>query len=158
MAEITQFRKLENGSRTLGVRMGSVSVLLQPDGEEHQADAQRIAEQISGAADRMAQLEAEVSSKGAVIADLRRRVEASEARLGALLDGKRRFFGPVLVKPNTPGDWTGTAWALDPDKQEGARGIMFASLSALRWEHPELWPIGVMDGGILMDAWTTLPK
>jgi len=158
MAEITRYAQKADGSRNVGVQIGAVSVLFQPSGPEHDADAERLAEQVAGAADHLAQLGLDVANKSASIADLRRRVEASEARLSASLDGKRRFFGPVLVKPNTDGDWGGTVWALDPEKQEGGRGIMFASLAELRLEHPELWPIGVMDGGILMDAWTMLPK
>lgn len=158
MSEIVRYAQKADGSRNVGVQIGAVSVLFQPSGPGHDADAERLAEQVAGVADHLAQLGLEVARKSADLADMRRRVEASEARLSASLDGKRRFFGPVLVKPHADGDWNGRVWALDPEKQERGMGLAFASLAELRLEHPELWPIGVKDGGILMDAWTNLPK
>ena len=58
----------------------------------------------------------------------------------------------MLLKPATPGAWSGEVWLLDPTKQEQGFGLRFESLAEVRRSHPELWVVGIVDDGVLLDG------
>ena len=72
--------------------------------------------------------------------------------LEAAVEGKRRFFGPVLMAPEKKDDWSGPIWLQDPVKRNAGFGLRFESLAAVRAAHPELWPVSSSADGILLDA------
>ena len=82
------------------------------------------------------------------------KAERDRARnaLQAAVEGKRRFFGPVLMSPEKKDEWSGAIWLQDPVKRSAGFGLRFESLAAVRAAHPELWPVSSSDDGILMDA------
>lgn len=95
----------------------------------------------------------------ATIASLRgslQRVKTERDRatnaLEAAIEGKRRFFGAVLMAPEKKDDWSGAIWLQDPIKRSAGFGLRFESLAAVRVAHPELWPVSSSADGILMDA------
>jgi hypothetical protein len=91
------------------------------------------------------------------IRELEEQLAEAEVRERAATDGKRRFFGPVLMVPKHEGDWSGPVLLQDPDKRERGRSLVFASVAEVRALHPELWVVEVRDGGVLLDAWGETP-
>ena len=76
-----------------------------------------------------------------------KRVDA-EQRLDHVLHGKRRLFGEALVRVYEDG----SAWLLDPIKQERGFGLRFPSLADLWRFHPELRPVRWDGGELIVDA------
>lgn len=85
-------------------------------------------------------------------AKLRAENGSLQSRLASALTGKRRLFGRVLLVAGKDG-WGGEVWLQDPEKRDAGMALRFESLAECRQSHPELWPIGVADGCVLMDAW-----
>lgn len=77
----------------------------------------------------------------------------AEARLHAVLHGRRRLFGEALVRV---GD-DGSAWLLDPIKQEAGYGLRYPSLTDLWRAHPELRPVRWVGGDLIVDATIAVP-
>lgn len=72
----------------------------------------------------------------------------AEARLDAVLHGRRTLFGEALVRVTESGD----AWLLDPHKQEAGFGLCYPSLVDLWRAHPELRPVRWESGDLIVDA------
>lgn len=160
MSKVTIYAKRQNGERARGVRIGGVDVLLTPKDEKHEADADRMAATLLGAETDREDLVARLRETEATVEDLRRTVRSAraaaseaEARAVAATEGRRRFFGPVVLEPAQPGAWDGPVWLLDPEKRASGTGLRFASLAEVHLLHPELWIVGVTPDGILLDAW-----
>lgn len=153
MVEIVRFMRRADGSYNLGVDVGdSVHVLVEPTNIDAQAHAEETASLLARQTDKITDLEREVATLRESLQRVRAARDAAETSLSHVLTGERRFFGQVLVKPATPGAWDGEVWLLDPEKQERGWGMRFASMADVRREYPELWPVGVVEGGILLDA------
>lgn len=148
------------GARNLGFDAAEgVHVLIQPSGPEHQKRAQQVAVAFADAAlEQQAQqlaldgLQAANESLAEQLRKARARIAELEAAALAAVTGRRRFFGPVLLRPVRPGDWTGEVWLLDPAKKERGFGLRFKSLLEVRLAHPELWVVATGDDGVLLDA------
>ena len=144
------------GGRNIGVTLpNGTSVLIYSGGEAEDKSARELADRIvdgERALDAMrAERDQARSQRNTALAEAARLDRA----LRSAIAGRRRFFGPVLCRPAGT-DWSGPVWLLDPTKQERGLGLRFESLEELRQQHPELWPVGVLDGGVLLDA-STLP-
>jgi hypothetical protein len=72
----------------------------------------------------------------------------AEDRLDAVLHGHRRLFGEALVRVSDDG----SAWLLDPVKQESGFGLRYPSLADLWRAHPELRPVRWEGGDLIVDA------
>ncbi|MFZ5440489.1 MAG: hypothetical protein ACOZQL_10800 [Myxococcota bacterium] len=148
------------GARNLGFDAAEgVHVLVQPASAEYQKRAQQVAIAFADAAleQQAQQLALDALQKAnESLADQLRKARARIAELEtankAAVTGRRRFFGPVLLLPPRPGDWSGEVWLVDPVKREYGRALVFDSLAEVRRMHPELWVVGVVDGGVLLDA------
>lgn len=134
-------------------------VSIRPRGPEHDAAALDLASAIVDASAVQAQIEVERRAReedraaaNATFVRLSAERDAAHAALRAAVEGRRRFFGPVLCMPATEDDWSGEVWLLDPDKRESGFGLRFKSLAEVRERHPELWIVGVVNGGVLLDA------
>lgn len=143
-----------------GVSVPGANVLVSPTGDGGAQRAHEVAAAILDAEARFSVLVKQAEAADRRIAELIDRAERAESRLAhqrninmAAIAGKRRFFSAVLMKPKTPGDWTGEVWLMDPKKQEKGNALRFASLAELRAEHPELWVVESTEDGILLDAW-----
>jgi len=158
--DVTRYGLGLDGSRRLAVDVeDGVRVLVEPIGSGHNGHAEMWAAKISDQAIWEA-------SANATIDGLRNERDSLIKRIGVLarqlaeqktiaeaaVTGRRRFFGPVLLVPVTPGDWSREVWLLDPVKGFKGRGLRFASLAEVRSLHPELWIVGTTDSGILLDA------
>jgi len=160
MIKIHEYMANAAGARNLGFDAAEgVRVLIQPSGSEHQKRAQQVAIAFADAAlEQQAQKLAldGLQSANESLADLLRKARARIAELEAAneasLTGRRRFLGPVLMKPTRPGDWSGDVWLLDPVKQERGFGLRFDSVSEVHRAHPELWVVASVDGGVLLDG------
>lgn len=154
MVEIVRFMKRTDGSYTLGVAISdTVRVLVEPTSIDAQADAEKTASFIVHQGEEIARLEQEVITLRDALTKARSARNVAENALSSVLTGKRRrFFGRVMMKPTTPGDWRGEVWLLDPEKQERGWGMRFASTADVRREYPELWPVGKTHDGILLDV------
>lgn len=160
MIKIHEYMTTASGARNLGFEAApGVNVLVQPSDAEHQKRAQQVALAFADAAlEQQAQrlaldgLQAANESLADQLRKARARIAELDAANEASLTGRRRFFGPVLLKPSMPGDWAGQVWLLDPVKQEHGRALVFGSLAEVRRLHPELWVVGIVDGGVLLDA------
>lgn len=161
MNEVFEYGAQLNGARSVGVDLAveGVRLLVQPQTADRNASAREIAERI--AANEVANRALVVNFEAArdEVSRLREQIRKLEARLAeqrtineAAIAGRRRFFGPVLMRP-VSGDWSGDVWLLDPEKKERGSGLRFASLAEVRALHPELWTIAVTDDGVLLDAW-----
>lgn len=78
----------------------------------------------------------------------------AQERLHAVLHGRRRLFGEVLVRVTKDG----AAWLLDPVKQEAGFGLRYPSLADVWREHPELRPVRWDGGDLIVDATIALPE
>jgi hypothetical protein len=72
----------------------------------------------------------------------------AEDRLDAVLHGRRRLFGEVLVRVCEDG----SAWLLDPVKQEAGWGLRYPSLADIWRDYPELRPVRWDGGDLIVDA------
>lgn len=156
---ITVFGVNGRGGHNVGVTVGGITATIFSDGPEDDAACVRLAEAIERASASLAELDEAKRLHAVEIKRLRGIVDGLEARvrdLGetqlAALEGRRRFFGPVLCVPVTAGDWAGPVWLLDPEKQDRGFGLRFESLRELRELHPELWIVDVTECGVLLDA------
>ncbi len=140
-----------DGTQKASVDLENVRVLIEPKHATHNDEARAVA-------GRIADGEREASLQRGRIADLEAQVKLLQAAVRearaineAMIFGRRRFFGPVLMRP-VSGDWKGEVWLLDPTKQERGRGLRFANVAEVHTLHPELWVVGTSDGGVLLDA------
>jgi len=162
--QIHQYMEVMPGLHNLGVDpVDGVHVLIQPRDASMQKRAHQLAVAIVDAAlEQQAQqlainaVQAANETLAAQLRAARARIAELEAANEAAVTGRRRFFSPVLMKPAS-GDWAGAVWLLDPVKQERGLGLCFDSLAEVRRLHPELWVIGVRDGGVLLDAFNAEP-
>lgn len=151
----------DNGARAVGVDVADgVTVLVTPIDGQHNEAALVVARDTHNAGCERAALRAELDHARRTHERLSKRIreleaqrDAAEERAIAATYGRRRFFGPVLLVPARPGDWSGEVWLLDPIKRERGRALVFASVAEVRALHPELWMVEVRDGGVLLDAW-----
>jgi hypothetical protein len=142
-----------DGRRNIGVDVGEhVTVLVSPRSADAQAEAERIAFMLLDHQTEVEQVRTTLSQCRADLDGARTRASEAEAALNAALSGKRRFFGRVLMKPATAGNWEGVVWLLDPDKQEMGLGLRFNSAADVRRAYPELWVVGMTADGVLLDA------
>lgn len=159
MIKIHEYMKGASGARNLGFEAADgVHVLIQPSGAEHQRRAQQVAVAFTNAAlEQQAQqmaLDGLQSANEVMAGQLRKahaRIAELEAANEAAVTGRRRFNGPVLLKPVTS-DWAGEVWLLDPAKQERGFGLRFESLAEVRRLHPELWIVQSDEFGVVLDA------
>ena len=77
----------------------------------------------------------------------------AQERLSRVLTGKAPFFGRLLVRVGADG----SAWLLDPEKQERGFGLRFGSLAELWRAHPELRPVTWGDGDLLVEGLAIIP-
>lgn len=160
MIKIHEYMANANGARNLGFDAAEgVRVLIEPRGPEHQKRAQQVAVAFADAAlEQQAQqlaLDGLQAANEALAEQLRRakaQVASATGALEASITGRRRFLGPVLMKPTRPGDWSSDVWLLDPVKQERGFGLRFDSVAEVRRAHPELWVVASVDGGVLLDG------
>lgn len=151
--DITQYGPRASGGRACAVTLPSgLRVLVDPSEESQNQAALDVAR-------RTVEGEASLAAALADITRLREQVQRLENKVRdlrtineAAITGRRRFFGPVLLKAG-PDGWTGAVWLLDPDKKERGLGLQFASLAEVHTMHPELWVIGTTADGVLLDAW-----
>lgn len=158
MEGITVFGLNGSGGSNVGLTANGVPVLL-TSRAEHDAACVDLAAEIRNAGDRLEIRAAQEKRHAAEVAVLREKIatlqaqrDAARATIEAATRGARRFFGQVLCKPHSKGEWSGAVWLLDPEKQEGSFGLLFGSLAEVRAAHPELWIVGLRDDGILLDA------
>lgn len=158
---VTTYSTRENGARALGLQpTEGVSVLITPSTAAENARAAEIAKQFLNAEQVD---EARVTCIGlqrAEIEALKTRLREAQVRIAALerineaaILGRRRFFGPVLMKPAVAGDWSGEVWLMDPTKRERGTALRFKTVAEVRALHPELWVIGTSSDGVMLDAW-----
>ena len=155
-ARVSVYGRNAAGGRNIGVALPSgTSVLIYSGGEAEDKSARELADRIVDGERALEVLRAERdqarSQRNAALAEASR----LDRSLRSAISGRRRFFGPVLCRPAGT-DWSGPVWLLDPKKQERGLGLRFESLADLRQQHPELWPVGTLEGGVLLDA-STLP-
>lgn len=158
--KIHEYMANSAGARNLGFDAADgVHVLIQPSSAEHQKRAQQVAVAFADAAlEQQAQQLAldGLQAANETLSNSARRgrasLSSSALRWRPSPTGRRRFFGPVLMKPARPGEWDGEVWLLDPEKRERGFSLRFESLAEVRQLHPELWVVGVVDGGVLLDA------
>lgn len=161
--QIHEYRE-QNGVRNLGIDpIEGVHVLIEPRHPGAQKKARQLAVAIIDAAlEQQAQqlaINAVQAANETLAGQLRKarvRIAELEAANEVAVTGRRRFFGPVLVKP-VRGDWAGEVWLMDPVKQERGSALLFKSLAELRQLHPELWVVEPRDGGVLLDAFSVEP-
>lgn len=83
------------------------------------------------------------------------RSRRAEAQLDAVLHrGRPRVFGEALVRTFKDG----SAWLLDPVKQEAGLGLRFSSLKELWQEFPELRPVRWSGGDLIVSAFNLVPQ
>lgn len=151
--KLTRYAQQPDGRRNLGVDVGgTVNVLVMPQSEEAQADADRVAALILDHHAEMERLTTALAAANDALSKVQAKLAVVDAALDSALRGTRRFFGRVLMKPATPGAWDGAVWLLDPEKQERGSGIRFASVADVRMTYPELWVSGMTPDGVLLDA------
>lgn len=158
--EITQYAPSASGARAVEIRMDDgLSVLVRPTISEENGRAKLLAQSIAAVEQFRTDAEAAVHEQKLFNAELARQLRQARARVAELerineaaITGRRRFFGPVLMKPAKTGDWSGAVWLLDPDKLDSGLGIFFASVADVHALHPELWVVNVTADGVLLDA------
>lgn len=153
MSHLTHYAAQEDGRHNIGVSIGeTITVLVTPHSAAAQADAEQVAALIDDhVTSRRHDSEALAACRDSLALALSRAASV-EAAIDAVMLGKRRFFGRVLMKPATPGAWSGPVWLLDPDKQENGLGLRFESTMEVRHSFPELWVIGMTSDGVLLDV------
>lgn len=153
-ANIHVYGQSANGGHAVGIDFGNLRVLVTPSGPEDDAAAVKLAQTVAAAGELADRLRTAADDN----ARLRAAVEREQAAVRHMLSGKRRFFGVTLMLPELPGDWTGPVWLHDPDKRDRGMSLRFPSLRAVRETYPELWVVGVLDGGVLLDAAPLMPR
>lgn len=148
MRDIHVYGASANGGHAVGLDVGDLRVLVTPSGPECDSAAVELAKSIAATHELAERLRASEAEN----VRLRALVEKEQAALRHALMGKRRFFGRALLTPELPGDWSGAVWLYDPDKREQGMGLRFHSLRDVRETYPELWVVGTVDGGVLLDA------
>lgn len=148
---VTTYGRAHHGGRSCAIELRGLRVLINSDGPEQDAGTQALASDLLTMDWQLevARREADHAKKTAEVAHAD--ANASRESLGAVLVGRRRFFGPVLLVPGANG-WDEEVWLLDPEKGERGTGLRFGSLRILWINHPELRPVGVHGQGILLDA------
>ena len=151
MTDITRFMQRPDGVRNLEVTLANgVRVLVQPTSGDGQEQAEAAARLIADHDGEMRLAAAEHERLRRALATTRAALDSARAATEALLTGRPRLFGNVLLKPASASEWTGPVWLLDPDKQERGYGLRFDSLADARAAFPELWPVGNTPDGVLM--------
>lgn len=155
-AQISVYGRNHSGGHNIGVTLpNGTSVLIYSRHEGEDARARELADRIVDGEHALHAMRTERdqarSQRNTALAEASR----LDRSLRSAIAGRRRFFGPVLCRPAGT-DWSGPVWLLDPTKQERGLGLRFESLEELRQQHPELWPVGTLEGGVLLDA-STLP-
>ena len=159
-AEITVFGQQPSGGHNRAVQFGEgVRVLVQPVSAEFDDSAHDATLAISALATnrliedtRAACLRNAVASGQEQLQVLSAKLAEARAIAEAAVTGRRRFFGPVLMRPATAEGWTGPVVLLDPVKQEHGYSLQIRSVAEVRALHPELWVVSVEDGDVLLDA------
>lgn len=143
-----------------GVSVPGANVLVSPTGSGDAQRAHEVAAAILDTEARFSVLVKQIEDRDRDVARMQARIDQLQSRLDhqcvinkAAIEGKRRFFSAVLMKPKTPGDWTGEVWLMDPVKQEKGNALRFSSLAEVHAEHPELWVTGTTEDGVMLDAW-----
>jgi hypothetical protein len=153
-SDVIQFGPRASGARSCAVTLeGGLRVLVEPSEEGQNADAIALARRIVSGEAALSAAKEEALAATARTERLAARVRELEAANTAGLTGRRRFFGPVLMKPVASGDWVGPILLLDPEKKERGQALIFSTLAEVRAVHPELWVIGTTVDGVLLDAW-----
>ena len=163
MAEIFIYGRNGNGGHNVGVKVDGTMVLIESRGEEHDKDVERLARSIAEKHEANAVAEGERRAHHQRVRNLSEMLDRANGRarmarsaLESVLNGRRRFFGPVLCVAG-PDGWSGEVWLLDPQKRESGSGLAFCSLAHLREMHPELWIVRPEGDGILLDV-CPIPK
>lgn len=152
-ARLHHYSDQGDGRRNIGVDVGDhVTVLVSPRSADAQSEAERIASLLLDHQAEVGLVRTALSECQSARAGALKRASMAEAALNAALSGKRRFFGRVLMKPTTAGNWEGAVWLLDPDKQEMGLGLRFDSVADVRRAYPELWVVGMTADGVFLDA------
>lgn len=158
--EVVEYGAQMNGARRLSVDVDGVRVLIEPTTEADNKRARAIAGRVADVeTDMVAQqvaldgLQHANAALAQRVHELRAQLAVAEARAEAAIAGRRRFFGPVLLVPVTPGKWDGEVWLQDPVKRDHGNALRFASLAEVRSMHPELWIVEAGMAGVLLDAW-----
>lgn len=159
-AQVVEYGAQLNGARRLSVDLDGVKVLVEPATEADNKRARQVAQRIADVETDMAAqqlaldgLQHANEALATRVHELRAQLAGAEARAEAAIAGRRRFFGPVLLVPVTPGKWDGEVWLQDPVKRDHGTALRFASLAEVRSMHPELWIVEAAMAGILLDAW-----
>jgi len=158
---ITQYGAGPNGSRAVGVEIADgLHVLVTPRSEELNEramdTARRVVDQATAdCAARSTILDLQNTNASLSQQLLRAQTQIAELeRINqAAIAGRRRFFGPVLMRPEKPADWSGPVWLMDPEKQERGQCLPFNSVAEVHAMHPELWVVKADADGVLLDAW-----
>jgi hypothetical protein len=154
MSDVRQFMARANGQRSAGFSVGNVEVLLTANDAERNDAVLTLATKLARATDEIGDLEARNERQSSIIDRMRSERDAAVDRVAASLDGKRRFFSEVVMRPEKRGDWSGAVVLLDPRRLEHGHAIWFASTRDVRLAHPELWPVGTNEhGDVVLDAW-----
>lgn len=151
--QITRYAPHADGRYNIGIDVTDrITVLITPRDVDAQAAAEFSATLIADQHEEVNRLRAALDESRNALIRAKANATQAENALDAALKGTRRFFGPVLLKPEMPGDWKGAVWLLDPDKQEKGWGLRFDSLADVRREYSELWIAARVNDGILLDA------
>lgn len=152
-----QWMRRANGERAVSFRRNGFEVLVTPSNESENDAALSLAQALSREMALAADAEDRAERLSEANAKLRARVEQLEAAAEAAVVGRRRFFGPVLAVPEVAGDWAGAVLLLDPEKRHRGYSLRFGSMRVLHREHPELWVVGHVSDGVLLDATPAAP-
>ena len=163
MAEVFVYGRNCNGGHNVGVEVDGTRVLIESRGEEHDKEVDRLARSIAEKHEANVVSESErlahhqrVRNLSEMLDRANERARMARSALESALNGRRRFFGPVLCVAG-PDGWSGEVWLLDPQKRESGSGLAFDSLADLREMHPELWIVRPEGDGILLDV-CPIPK
>jgi len=163
VAEVFIYGRNGNGGHNVCVEVDGTRVLVESRGEEHDKEVERLARSIAEKHEANVVAEGERRANNQRVRDLsemlnraNERARMARSALQSALNGRRRFFGPVLCVAGPEG-WAGEVWLLDPEKRESGSGLVFDSLAHLREMHPELWIVRPHADGILLDV-CPIPK
>jgi hypothetical protein len=158
VAEVFIYGRNGNGGHNVGVAVDGTRVLIESRGEEHDKEVERLARSIAEKHEANVVSDGERRAHKVTVSRLSESLERANERarmarsaLESALNGRRRFFGPVLCVAG-PDGWSGEVWLLDPQKRESGFGLVFDSLAHLREMHPELWIVRPEVDGILLDV------
>lgn len=159
MADVHVYGRNGSGGRNVGIETDGMKLLVYSTNEGTDAAALALAHRIVDREDARVAAEAQIATARAEAMHLRELLDRAESSLRdarhalqVAIDGRRRFFGPVLCEPASVAGWEGPIWLLDPQKRDRGTGLRFASLAELRMRHPELWIVRVEGTSILLDA------